>query len=382
MDNSILLDDASDSLRALRKTHLDLHEELEANAATFRDDLESREKFVYHVDLFIKQLREFVPFARTTGAMNFLNRTAAEWQMNFTTVLRIPRNVYTDLDINSAPDVRESTREFSAKPPLTREFVQNLLSQRAYEIGEKQKMRWLKQLLHDLEQNPKRIHSTEIVPPVRTPEDDWRDACAYFACDILNARFHLALQLSVDAFFFLQSIWLEDVKRLMAYLAWEKAGAAWRPDESDRYYSEACRQLHNRIMDPAYKTGPVSFLPIARWLEEKYLIEGRIDFTNRPASFELVKRKAERIWEITKSADQNDNWRRAESYVRQFYENLIPAIRNGDSRSLEALLAATITRCGTRVSDELVDALEFGLLMYFVEGDKMKPFFASHETYV
>jgi hypothetical protein len=369
-------------LTDLDQQHQVLRDEISRDPIAFRDNPIRRDEFVKRVEAFLELLQQRVPDARTTAAANSVNRIASEWQMIFTSELRIPKNIFELLQIDRVPKVCEPTLSYSASSPLRREVLTERIRERAYFISKDWKVSWLRQQLLVSSAHPERIHEAVLQLPVRTPADDWHEACTFLACDVLDARIDLALQLSVDGVEFLEGVWLDDVKRLKAYLSWEATRPDGSLDDPHRNYDHACREIHRRLLDRTIKAGAESFAPIANWLRDEVLDAGRINTATRPCAHALIERKARRLWECTKCEDFNVNWLLAEQYVRKFYENLIPAVLGQDRIAIETVLAATAANPRTQTNCEIVNALEVALVTYFFNPSLMETFFEGHITYL
>jgi hypothetical protein len=252
----------------------------------------------------------------------------------------------------------------------------NYLCKQAFGIGQMRKLISLTRLLYELQTHPDRIH--DAVHSSRDEMDeDWHQACIYFANDVLEGRVHLALQLDVTTFPILQSIWFDDVKQTRAYLEWEKNGGCWEPQMAPEHYWGALADLKQHLLDPGLKSGAETFRPIGEWLAEQYLTAGDFD-VNKPRAHTLVSTKAERIWRRTGSSDAFEDWQLAERYAQDFYENLIPAVVGESSARSEAVLRAFTIPIGCPRGCEIIDAFEAALVGYFVDREVLHDLL-SHE---
>ncbi|MDA1014888.1 MAG: hypothetical protein O3A00_10610 [Planctomycetota bacterium] len=362
--------------QSLLSVHEKLQEEL--SAATNKGRVQELES---HVDEFLNEMRKHVPFATSTDRRDLLNRMASEWQKVFTTLLGIPKNVYAVIEINNLPNSKQMLSRLPKVQQIKGDEFKHLIRERAYVVGEKSKQSWLKQLLLKLEVSPHEVDWISLTPPRRTGLDDWRDAAAYVACDVLEGYIDLAIQLSIDAFGLLESVWFEDAKRIKAFFLWEADGGPCEPVKSRMYYDNACRLLHGKLMDKTLKVCDRAFASIAKWLKRELLTSGRVDVGKSHARL-LISTKAQRLWERTQREDGGLNWEQAEHYVRQFYENLIPAVTRNDKQAVQAVLGATLMCECPRSGCEIVNALEVALITYFVDAELMEEFFEQNASYL
>lgn len=352
-------------LKLLIEHHDCLLDKFAKDRDLIRIDDARRTDFVNCVDLFLDQLRQSVPQVRTTAAADLLGQFASEWQTIFTAELRIPRDISDIFRIGRAPDDCEPTLTYAKVAPLQREIILERIRERAFLISKDWKLNWLKRQLFAFSARPELIHKTILTPPVRTPEDDWREACVFFACDVVDARVDLALQLGVCAFEFLENVWLEDMKRLKAYFFWEAAQPNGELADANEFYGKACDDIRARLGDNAIKSGAESFSPIADWLKKEILDHGQLDTQTRPYARCLVEKKAWRLWNRTKCEDSSRNWQSAESYARSFYENLIPAVVDRNRKAIDAIRRAVLDESPANSTREIVNALEVAVVAYF-----------------
>ncbi|MEO2027183.1 MAG: hypothetical protein ABGZ23_15020, partial [Fuerstiella sp.] len=145
--------------------------------------------------------------------------------------------------------------------------------------------------------------------------------------------------------------------------------------------SFAATHSHRRLTDPEIKADASAFGHIAQWLRAEFLNDGRL-CAAKPLCHATIERKARRLWERTESKDAAENWRRAEEYVRDFYENLLPAIVESDQLAVASVLSAAAPCPETGASCELVDSLEVAIVTYFFDPKLMNEFFEGHATYL
>jgi len=157
-------------------------------------------------------------------------------------------------------------------------------------------------------------------------EKDWHNAEVSIASEILDGKINFAYKIDNNLYSYLEKIWLRDVKEFKAYLYWKGKGAPYQNNEQmDADYFEACKKIRQKLIDSNIKAPLDYFSEVKDYLETNYLdVEGKIDIEKAD---ELIERKARRIWEVRKGIFEKEvNWYIAETYVRMFYENIIPAV--------------------------------------------------------
>jgi hypothetical protein len=106
------------------------------------------------------------------------------------------------------------------------------------------------------------------------------------------------------------------------------------------------------------------------YIQEHYLDdEGKLSITidERSKLFELIKKKAYRIYETTGSNDKNLNWENAKLYVKMFYENIIPAVIDKNEENILKVLKAFQFSITNRFL--IINCFEASIAIYFLDSN-------------
>jgi hypothetical protein len=257
--------------------------------------------------------------------------------------------------------IKDANLPKQLKPTLevfTEEALNKWHEDTAYDLSQSRRLR---QALN--EPLAKRL---ERLPPslYQEYEMDGVSARLLFACRIFDKDIDFARQ-NLDALFScLEGIWLTDVQRFKAYFIWEDNGDGWDPLHAENYYAAACQQITQRLHSRA-KASKNDFTSIRQYLKKRYLTDdGKIDTIKNQQAKNLVERKAVR---------PGMNWSDAETYVKGFYENIIPAVVNVDLQAEEAQERAW-NALQLLQSDKAVMAncLEIAVSIYFLQAPEVK----------
>lgn len=172
-----------------------------------------------------------------------------------------------------------------------------------------------------------------------TPESNWHVAEVFLASEILDGRINFVSLITPKSYWRLENIWLKEVKLLMAYFKWEHSKRLFLDHDKD--FFDASDHIRSMLVNKDIKARHSEFNRIKNYLQELYLDDDykipvptkRSDHLNR-----LIRLKAYRIGEETKSEDSYKNWLQAETYVKMLYENIIPAVLYNDKESILTVL--------------------------------------------
>lgn len=115
------------------------------------------------------------------------------------------------------------------------------------------------------------------------------------------------------------------------------------------------------------KARPSEFNEAKNYIQEHYLGEdGKLLPKERESKLcELIGKKACRIYETTGSRDDEKNWVHAETYVKMFYENIIPAVVEKDKEKvLRVLKAFQFSKMNHFL---IINCFETALAIYFLD---------------
>jgi len=219
-----------------------------------------------------------------------------------------------------------------------------------------------------------------------TPDEmkaDWQTAQTSLASDILDGELDFKSIISNNSYeyYYLEQVWLKDVKLFRAYLAWQNSGRGLQSKErADRDYYNVCEDIRNSLI-----SGPRDsisyFKEVQEYLETHYLTYGRIDDKNKTDAHELIRKKAERLWQTTGNNNENDNWFRAKLYVRMYYENIIPAvIDKNDSNTAMVLKAFQFSKTAEN-RYLIINCFEAAVAIHFLDKDVINNILENPKLY-
>lgn len=341
-----------------------------------------RNDLVDQVVEFLQRLQPHAASVASTAEYDVINRIASEWQVTLSSVFNRPIDVRQLLKLPlPQANLRPSPRSIS------RDDVFRSLQIQADDIATKRKLTGLIRQVNLLNCQVSQFTKSPDLIHANIPSDevqmhrDFYDACLFFGVKVLNGTIRMADQLEASTYEFLEGIWLNDVKRLMAYISWELAGEPDGTPDHRSFYLEVCSQLHARLLDPKRKAGGDSFERVCGWIEGRYLTGRQLRPDKSSAARELIEEKAERIWKETGSSDSQANWRAAENYAMAFYQNIIPAIRDKSHDAAAAVLAALHDR-DDGLSAEVVNAFEAAIVLEFLPSEIVRRIYRMDHSFV
>ena len=169
---------------------------------------------------------------------------------------------------------------------------------------------------------------------------DWHNATVHIADNVVTATILLS-DLAPACFPWIESVWLSEVKKSIAYFRW----VATREDEAvgfwcskhlrENHYFEACAELRKLLVERRAKDRLDNFQTIRDYLRTNYLDE--FGCLNGEHSDELIATKVKRL-ALRVAPPICDI--RATEYTKNFYENIIPAVEDSDQEACVAVLQA------------------------------------------
>lgn len=181
----------------------------------------------------------------------------------------------------------------------------------------------------------------EVMGRPSTAEDiqnDWIDAWAFVCLRMIEGDGVEFAHLEPSAYRHFEAVWLERVKGLKAYYIWKNRQTG---DPTTNYFEASAtirQQLFNRRNVSAFE-----FERVKHYIEEQYLTASRnpvLADESKSAAFELVKRKAQRIYDTTRNEDSRVNWFRARLYTSMFYQNIVGAVLDHNEQKTRTILKA------------------------------------------
>jgi hypothetical protein len=351
---------------ALREAHEKLWKELEAEQAAIRSRRARRAEFVRRFDELVGQLRRFAGEVTSADALEWLSTVTAEWQVAFSSILRVPRDLRKEIGV----PVPSPNLEYSCR--LTESDVHRYLESKAYEIGQERKLTGLFRRWAELRSHRHRIHEA-IWSTSEEMLEDWYVASVCFATEVLDGRIHFARQVPRELYPLLEGVWLDDVKRMKAYLIWEKAGMPFEPDGGKADYFSACDDLLRRAMDVNAKASQASFADARTYVEQMYLSEGRVEPARDPSTHDLIARKAHRIWELQSHGDSAPaDWQVAQQYVSGFYAHVVHAVLTGSREDIACVANAFCAVHSDSSPHDIANAFEAALVIYYLSAEGLE----------
>jgi hypothetical protein len=351
------------SIDEIKQEHSKLYER------AIRDGRNSKplEADLKKVEELLNQLTVCSQNVSTIDDYRWLSQAALQWQVVYSSTWNIAKTVEIP------------------RPP--RALLQPLPSDRA--LSETELEDWQRKhadylgLLRFVEQ--RRESSPEEM------EWDWHQAQVILVSDILDGFPNFAGRIAAKSYWRLEEVWLKDVKRIRAYFIWEGEGKkVFDPEEKN--YDRACEHIRDMLVK-SVKAQAIEFGVAKAYLEGRYLTGGRVVHEGageKCASAKvLIATKAERIrarrkkteWNYVEGS-QNDltNWLRAETYMKLFYENIIPAVVNKDQMSVLRVLKAFQYSKAPENCWWVINGFETALAIYFLDPEVIKGLWKDSEA--
>lgn len=184
-----------------------------------------------------------------------------------------------------------------------------------------------------------RVHRDDLQARLALPDDDWTShavAEAHFCLGVLQGHVSFG-RLLPASFPHLEGTLLDDVRRLRAYLIWERR----RNDGHDveNYYT-ACERLRAAATSVP-PLGERDAAKVKSYLRATYLgSDGRLCEGN-PRCRAVLQMKAAQLWDVTgRRRRDEENWFDARRQLALFYENVLGAVERDDPHSLASLRRA------------------------------------------
>src|SRR5664279_3426397 len=327
-----------------------------------------RQAVLDEVDELLSQIRLCSQSVRTIDDYRWLSQAALQWQVVYSSTWNIAKTV----EIPGPP--KALLQPLPSDKALSETELESWRNRHADYIG----------LLRFVEQ--RRESSPEEM------EWDWYQAQVILVSDILDGFPNFAGRIAAESYWRLDQVWLKEVKRIRAYFIWEGEGRkVFDPEEKN--YDRACEHIRDMLVNKEIKAQAIEFGVAKAYLEGRYLTGGRVvheGTSEKCASAKvLIATKAERIRERRKwtesgyiESSQNDltNWLRAETYVKLFYENIIPAVVEKDRMSVLRVLKAFQYSKAPENCWWVINGFETALVIYFLDCEIIESFWADSEN--
>jgi len=311
------------------------------------------EEFKNKVDNLLEDIRRLSEEVDSFEDYRWLSDAIIKWQFVYSKIFGTP-NIIT---------LSQPKNSWLPQPPVT--------------FSEEENNDWIKRLSEFMGF----ARGTETGRKDSNAQEDWHTAEVFFASEILEGRFNFASRISPKSYWRLENIWLKEVKTLKAYFHWVKMKRLFSDQEID--FNEASNQIRKMLINEEIKAHPSEFLEPKKYIQERYLGSDGIHLPKkRNAELDqLIERKAFQIYTTTGTTDNQKNWTHAETYVKMFYENIIPAIQETDSdkskeRVLRVLKAFQYSKMNRFI---IINCFETALAIYFIDPKIIKDLWKDSE---
>ena len=329
-----------------------LRRELTAAARAGRAEGNGSQAFLRDVNELLAHLEALSSQVSSFDEYRWLSHTAVKWQ-----------NVFAFLDVPTFVKLNPPSERLL--PPVAAAPVADPA------LTEQELDYWVKTHARFLAYS--RIAKTGRLSTLAEMEHDTRMAFVFLASDIIDGKINLVNRIAANSYEHLEWVWMEDLKHLRAYLLWLDRGGAFDQEQKARNYFDVCDHLRHMLTNPGIKAPAAAFDPIRRYLEDRYLFRGKIDVDRREFACWLVGHKAFHLFQVKGRTDAPLNWMHAETYVKTYYENIIPAIVEGNPENTRAVLRALQCDLGDPHSPcQIISAFEAALVTYFVPADSIQ----------
>ena len=337
-------------IEEINKRHIELHNAFINKFNDIKDNKTKFEDFIKKTNDLLDDIVNNSSQVRSIEDYQLLNSIANEWRVIYTTILNIPRNIKL-----SAPEYELKSR----KGIYSEDEIINIFSDISYKRSEKRKWERIISQIQSIISSVDKSTKEEC-------DHDWYNASVDFASQILSGKIDFTVQIRPESYFHLQSVWLDQIKKLEAYYNWEKKGN--NIDNGVEEYYQACSQINNMLTISAAKE---YFSEAKTYIEEHYLSNGKLDLI-KPDVKKLIEIKAKHLSEKNKNNDEKYNWFFAERYIKMFYENIITAVTKDNFENTLIVLKAIQYCVIPNDLHPIVDAFEVALVIYFLNDETIK----------
>jgi hypothetical protein len=189
-------------------------------------------------------------------------------------------------------------------------------------------------------------------------EADWNHAVTVWTERVMWDRDFNLERFDENCYGYFEGIWLEDIKQRIAYLKWVDVGGELTSNASRQgFYFQACDELRKRLADPQYKQ-PHHGRAVQR-------LEALNHGVLRAA---LVSRKA------TRTGSQKS----AETFVSEFYGNIVPAVEKQDRDATIRVVKALLNGGSAPGQPDLVNGFETVVTVAFLNPAVVRDCWRDH----
>ena len=356
-----------------KRRHEELFDRLTKRLDQFREFAEERALFIKEVDDFVENIREKTCQVDDIVDFYWMANTITAWQSILVNILGEDRSY----GLVEPPARLKPPKPVDVYNPLTDQELQGILNTTAYTLMEWRKAEKRRKILLDVLK-----YDVEPGGPLER-QADWRRAEEYFALDVLKGEHDMCSQVTHVFSQTMGNAFLSDVLKIKAYeICKRRTRGTFYSTEEDRDadYGEALIWFFNTLakdlvrtfntLSPPKCTSAAAMKIVKDFVSDNFLgRDEKIDF-DRPLAKERRSIKALRRSELRRCfrdpGSEVDDWLYAESYVQQFYENVIAAIDNiGSARlQIQQAIEHSEQHNGHR---SIVDGCEAAILLFFVQ---------------
>jgi hypothetical protein len=352
MDSSVDLEieQSTSTFNAIIKKNDELYSsvlEKGAYPAAHKHENELKEtipEIIKEVNSLLKDLKKMAELTRTWDEYQLLSDAIFRWQVVFTSILNIPQKVELPTpQSNLLPPLLESKA-------LTENEIEYLVQRNAKYLEKMALSR--DRSLADFGIN--KDQSSQI----------------YLALHILEGKINLASRISSASYGRLESVWVQDIKKLTAYFLWEERGGGIDKELEKADFIKASDLTRELLANEGIKAQKTEFGEAKAYIEKCFLSSNGRNIDSRKDEVQsLISLKAQKIREETRCNNFRQRWNSAEYFVELFYNNIIPAvIDNSEDSVLAVLKAFQYSQYGNDGRPyHIINAFEAALIIYFVD---------------
>jgi hypothetical protein len=359
------------TLEEVKKMDKKLYEEALRDHPTFVKDEKKLNSFIAKADHLLEDLKILSNQVKSIEDYNWLNEAALKWQVIYSSILNIPKDIQIYLPSQQLESPLPSR-------PFTDEELKKWLKQRAYTLSINRRFN---KLLKEVDARQKRASSnlTEI-------HTDWHQAEVEFTYQVMDGEIDFVRQISAKSYPQFERIWLREVKHFRAYQHWEEnweqRGNNWDLEMATADYYAACEEIRGMLVNREIKKPAKDFEEVKAYLESQYLKSGgTIDEQNNAEVKGLLAKKAYESSQSSGEEDEMKNWGIASVYVKLFYENIIPAVMDDDFGKTWLVLKAFQYNAQLGNRHRIIDSFEVILAIYFLNPDHIEEIWNNAEGY-
>jgi len=297
--------------------HEELYTQTVRENALILNDETKKVFFQKQADKLVERIIEIMK--NNTGGLRFfeyntLSNILLDWKNIYGLYFKEWKDIY-----NPLPTHRLKDDEFK---PQKKQFysdkdLRSLVENQAYKISEF-----------------RRMETSYKIDRQEDRDKDWYLANVFLAIEFIDGHINFITEIGPESYYWLENIWLKGIKLIKAYLIWKNEGERlWAGTDRDDYF-EACDRIRLRLVNPRKGTKD-DFEKIKSYLEKNYLTNGKLDKL-KDNTKKLINTKRDRINNILGKNEKNEE--RAEEYIRMFYENIIPAVIDGEEGNRDNVL--------------------------------------------